>query len=58
MYDETQQMCCDYEKWSDGSYNCLLYAGGNTKQKDASIFKNEMFSNIVFAHQIVEGQDE
>ena len=34
--DEDQYLCCDYEQWSDGSYNCYLY-GANPDGKDSQI---------------------
>ena len=24
------EMCCDYEEWSDGTFNCNLFVGGYT----------------------------
>ncbi len=24
------ELCCDYEQWSDGSYDCSLYKGNGT----------------------------
>ena len=43
-------MCCDYEEWTDGTYNCYLYAGGKTIKTDPTQFPNEYFSNLIFRH--------
>ena len=27
---ENDDLCCDYEEWADGTYNCYLYKGKET----------------------------
>ena len=43
-------MCCDYEKWQDGSFNCYLYAGGVQVDQDMEDYPDDEFNSVVFAH--------
>ena len=49
-YDQGSDMCCDFEKWSDGSFNCYLYAGGEQLTQNKEDYPNDKFQSIVFPH--------
>ena len=52
---ENDDLCCDYEEWSDGTYNCYLYKGEKTvKQSNFSGFAQ--YSSFTFKNgQEIDG---
>ena len=51
-YQTGEDMCCDYEEWSDGSFNCYLYAGGNQIKQDMNDYPDDVFNSVVFPHMM------
>ena len=49
-YDAGADMCCDFEEWSDGSFNCYLYAGGKQIQQDMNDYPDDTFNSNIFPH--------
>ena len=49
-YNAGDNMCCDFERWVDGSFNCYLYAGGKTVDQDMNDYPDDVFSSLVFPH--------
>ena len=43
-------MCCDYEEWQDGTFNCYLYSGGSVLPVNENDFPEDKFANWVFPH--------
>ena len=43
-------MCCDYEEWQDGTFNCYLYSGGAVLAVNENDFPEDKFANWVFPH--------
>ena len=58
QYKDGVGMCCGYEKWSDGSYNCYLYAGNKTEPQDTATFKEDTFASYTFPHLYFEKEVE
>ena len=42
--------CCDYEAWSDDTFNCYLYEGTKTENQDYFEYPNEYFSHFIFSY--------
>ena len=49
-YTAGDDMCCDFEKWVDGTFNCYLYAGGKTVPQDMDDYPNDEFNSVIFPH--------
>ena len=49
-YSNGADMCCDFEAWVDGSFNCYLYSGGLEVPQDMNDYPEDSFSSIVFPH--------
>ena len=49
-YNAGDDMCCDFEEWQDGTYNCYLYAGGVTVVQDMADYPDDTFNSNVFPH--------
>ena len=43
-------MCCDFEKWNDGSVFCYLYEGSETQLQDYQMNDEGMFSCFTFLY--------
>ena len=57
-YDSGEDMCCDFEEWSDGSFNCYLYAGGNQIKQDMDDYPDDIFNSVVFPHLMPQNEVE
>ena len=49
-YKSGDDMCCDFEEWQDGTFNCYLYAGGLTVSQDMNDYPDDTFNSNVFPH--------
>ena len=43
-----KKLCCDYEAWSDNTFNCYLYEGQASENQDYEEWPNEYFSHFKF----------
>ena len=48
-------MCCDYAKYADGSYQCILYTGDNTIDVNKDDFPDDTFLAFTFTHGVYSG---
>ena len=41
-------LCCDYEEWADGTFDCYLYEGGKTQLQDINSMEEHYFASFIF----------
>ena len=48
-----EEMCCDFEGWSDGTYECNLFGEGIVEDQDMDAYPDRVFMSNVFPHGYV-----